>query len=249
MSTVTENSSRSWVCVSNCKSHKLAGHPVSFSFMGEKNWVYILLCEDGSYYTGWTNDLIGRYQRHCQGKGAKYTHSHHPLAIAYAKCYDSRREAMSQEWHLKQLSHAEKKDLIAAYEAENKGEKIMEELKIYRCRKCGKIVIETHASGCVPVCCGEEMELLKANTTDGAAEKHVPVVVREDGKVIVNVGSVDHPMLPEHYIEFIVLQSENGFRVVKLNPGEKPRTELYADEPVKAVYEFCNLHGLWKTEI
>lgn len=125
----------------------------------------------------------------------------------------------------------------------------MEELKIYRCKKCGNIIIKLHDSTVPVVCCGEEMELLTVNTVDAATEKHVPVVTRENNRIRVDVGSVEHPMVAEHWIEFIILQSKKGYRVAFLNPGDKPSVEFYDDEPVVAVYEYCNLHGLWKTAV
>ena len=92
------------------------------------------------------------------------------------------------------------------------------------------------------------MDELVANTTDGATEKHVPVVTREGNKITVSVGSAEHPMLEAHYIQFIALECETGFRIAYLKPGDKPTADFYAEEPVKAVNEFCNLHGLWRTE-
>lgn len=124
----------------------------------------------------------------------------------------------------------------------------MKDLKVYRCPSCGKMVISLKDSECPTICCGQLMQLLTANTTDGAREKHVPVVTREGNTVSVNVGSVDHPMIPEHYIEWIALQTEKGFRIVYLEPGQAPKADFLADEQVKAVYAYCNLHGLWKTE-
>lgn len=125
----------------------------------------------------------------------------------------------------------------------------MEEIKFYRCSHCGNIITKLHDGGPKVVCCGEEMEELVVNTTDAAHEKHVPVVTRKNNKLVVNVGSVDHPMSEEHYIEFIVLQTETGMRVVYLKPNDKPCCEIYEDEPVVAVYAYCNLHGLWKTSV
>ena len=93
------------------------------------------------------------------------------------------------------------------------------------------------------------MKELVANTVDAAVEKHVPVVTRENNILKVSVGSVEHPMIEEHYIEFIVLETASGFRVAYLNPHDKPEVEFYSDEPVIAVYAYCNLHGLWKTSI
>ncbi|MBR4457326.1 MAG: desulfoferrodoxin Dfx [Solobacterium sp.] len=125
----------------------------------------------------------------------------------------------------------------------------MKEFKVYRCTKCGKIHVEVNGSACPTMCCGQEMVLLKANTTDGAAEKHVPSVTRDGQKVIVNVGSVDHPMLPEHYIMFVALETASGISLKYLNPGEAPHAEFLTEDDAKAVYEFCNLHGLWKAEL
>ena len=122
------------------------------------------------------------------------------------------------------------------------------EQKFYICRHCGNIIMKLKDSGVPVVCCGEPMEELKAGTTDGALEKHVPVWELKDGVVSVVVGSVEHPMLPEHFIEFIVLQTKDGVQVKKLAPGEAPKASftLKAGDEVEAVYEYCNLHGLWK---
>ncbi len=121
-------------------------------------------------------------------------------------------------------------------------------VKFVRCKECGKMAVILQDSVCPTKCCGEAMEVLTANTTDGATEKHVPVVTREGNKITVSVGSVEHPMLEAHYIQFIALECETGFRIAYLKPGDKPAADFYAEEPVKAVYEYCNLHGLWKTE-
>ena len=121
-------------------------------------------------------------------------------------------------------------------------------IKFVRCKECGKIAVILQDSVCPTKCCGEAMEELVANTTDGATEKHVPVVTREGNKITVSVGSAEHPMLEAHYIQFIALECETGFRIAYLKPSDKPTADFYAEEPVKAVYEFCNLHGLWKTE-
>ena len=95
------------------------------------------------------------------------------------------------------------------------------------------------------------MEELTANTTDAATEKHVPAVEVDGNKVCVKVGSVAHPMLEAHYTKFIYLETKLGGQIRYLNPGQDSEAEFIvaeADEPV-AVYEFCNLHGLWKAEI
>lgn len=94
---------------------------------------------------------------------------------------------------------------------------------------------------------GEE---LAANTTDGAHEKHVPVVSINGAEVIVKVGSIEHPSLEQHYIEFIVLETNAGIHTKWLKPGMKPEATfvLNADEKAVAAYEYCNLHGLWLKE-
>ena len=123
-------------------------------------------------------------------------------------------------------------------------------VKFYRCPHCGNIITKVHDAG-VPVhCCGQKMEELIPGTSDGAAEKHVPAV-EVDGKVVrVQVGSVEHPMAEVHWNEWIALESKEGVQVKYLEPGQKPYAEFIlseADEPV-AVYEYCNLHGLWKAD-
>ncbi len=86
---------------------------------------------------------------------------------------------------------------------------------------------------------------LVANTVDAAQEKHVPVMEVSGDGVKVQVGSVEHPSLDAHYIEFIVLVTEGGFQMKWLKPGMKPEaTFKVTDQPV-AAYEYCNLHGLW----
>ena len=124
----------------------------------------------------------------------------------------------------------------------------MKALRVFKCKKCGKMVIQLNKAGCPTMCCGEEMVELKANTTDGATEKHVPAVVREGDTLKVTVGSVEHPMLEEHFIQWIAVVEDGGFRLTYLNPGEKPYAEFKGVAEEAEVYEYCNLHGLWKTE-
>ena len=92
---------------------------------------------------------------------------------------------------------------------------------------------------------GNEGEEIIANTTDGAYEKHVPVIEHQGEHVIVKVGSVEHPMLPAQYIEWIVLETATGYQKKDLKPGDKPIADFAVTEPVIAAYEYCNLHGLW----
>ena len=101
------------------------------------------------------------------------------------------------------------------------------------------------------ICDGKPMKQLTANTTDAAQEKHVPVVAVDGNKVSVKVGSIPHPMTPEHLIAWIYLQTKKGGQYCHLTPNDKPEaTFLVAegDTPI-AVYEYCNLHGLWKADI
>lgn len=121
--------------------------------------------------------------------------------------------------------------------------------KFYRCRHCGNVIIKFVDSGVPVVCCGEQMEELIPNTVDASNEKHVPVVkMTENGKIKVEVGSIPHPMTPEHHIVFIYVEMENGG--IRIDLKEKPEAEICAcNGKVTAVYEYCNLHGLWKTEI
>ena len=121
-------------------------------------------------------------------------------------------------------------------------------MKFYRCNVCGKIIVMVNETMAPTVCCGEEMTELKAGVTDAAVEKHVPVYEVKDGKVSVAVGSVAHPMLPEHFINWICVETNKGYQIKYLKPGEEPKAEfaLAGGESVVAVYEYCNLHGLWK---
>lgn len=121
-------------------------------------------------------------------------------------------------------------------------------MKIYKCEKCGNIAAMVYDSGVTPVCCGEKMGELVPNTTDAAQEKHVPMIAVDGQKVTVTVGSVDHPMLEEHYITFIMLETKQGRQRKVLKPGDAPKAEfmICADDEVVAAYEYCNLHGFWK---
>ena len=118
-----------------------------------------------------------------------------------------------------------------------------------RCEHCGNIVAYIHDSGVRCQCCGEEVKPLVPNTSDGAGEKHVPVIEQNGRTVTVTVGSVEHPMLEAHYIEWIMLETKEGRQRKTLMPGEKPVATfaLTDTDAVVAAYEYCNLHGLWKS--
>ncbi|MBR1456327.1 MAG: desulfoferrodoxin [Oscillospiraceae bacterium] len=117
-------------------------------------------------------------------------------------------------------------------------------MKFYKCKDCGSIVILENA------CCAAGMEELLPNTTDAAGEKHVPVITVDGAQVCVAVGSVEHPMLPAHFIQWVVLETTNGYQKKVLQPEQKPVAQFVLAEGEEAVaaYEFCNLHGLWKAE-
>ena len=122
-------------------------------------------------------------------------------------------------------------------------------MKFYKCNKCGNVVLAAVDSGVVPFCCGEKMEELVANTVEASVEKHLPVVEKiDDCKLRIQVGSVEHPMLPEHHIAFIYVETENGG--IRVNLSDKPEAVICtcSSRPI-AVYEYCNLHGLWKTTL
>lgn len=122
--------------------------------------------------------------------------------------------------------------------------------KFYICRACGNIVNMIHDSGAPLNCCGQNMQPLVPNTVDASGEKHLPVVNIEGDTVNVKVGVVAHPMLPEHYIEWIYVQTANGGQYKALKPGDEPRAcfTLCGDKVV-AVYAYCNIHGLWMTKL
>lgn len=124
------------------------------------------------------------------------------------------------------------------------------ERKFLRCNHCGNIATLIEDKGVPVMCCGEKMEELKANTTDAATEKHVPEVTVEKNKVHVQVGSIIHPMTEEHLIQWIYLETEKGGQLKKLTASDEPKAVFcLADDKPVAVYEYCNLHGLWKKDL
>ena len=121
-------------------------------------------------------------------------------------------------------------------------------MKFYVCEHCGNIITFVKSSGVPVMCCGQKMTEIVPGTTDAAVEKHVPVVKAEGSQVTVTVGAVEHPMLPEHFIEWIVLETRQGSQIKHLKPGEKPQAVFALAEGDQAVaaYAYCNLHGRWK---
>ena len=124
-------------------------------------------------------------------------------------------------------------------------------MKFYVCRHCGNIITKLTSSQVPLHCCGQPMELLEAGVTDAATEKHVPVVTVEGGLVKVAVGAVPHPMVEEHFIQWVAVETERDALIHWFHPGEAPEAvfALAEGQQVKAVYEYCNLHGLWKKEL
>ena len=122
--------------------------------------------------------------------------------------------------------------------------------RFFVCDHCGNMVGVIKDAGVPMMCCGQKMTELVPNTVEASGEKHIPVVTVADGVLTVNVGSVDHPMIPEHFIEWVYVETDKGGQRKVLNPGEAPNVSfcLGNDKPV-AVYAYCNLHGLWKTEL
>ncbi len=122
------------------------------------------------------------------------------------------------------------------------------ELQFYICKHCGNIIAKVQDSGVPVVCCGEKMAKLEPNTVDAAVEKHVPVVQTVGSEVVVTVGSTLHPMTEAHLIQWVALETTSGNQRKTLHAGDKPevRFAILPNDEVKAVYAYCNLHGLWK---
>ena len=123
-------------------------------------------------------------------------------------------------------------------------------MKFYLCNHCKNLVAMVNDSGVNPVCCGEKMQLLVPGTVDASVEKHTPAVTVDENMVKVAVGSVAHPMTDEHYIQWVYLETCCGGQIKYLRSGDAPEVSfnLNGQKPV-AVYAYCNLHGLWKTEL
>jgi len=124
-------------------------------------------------------------------------------------------------------------------------------MDFFKCEKCGNIVTYASDVKCRSLtCCGQDMTELKANTTDAAQEKHVPVITASGSTVTVTVGSVAHPMEEKHYITLIAIESEQGVQIKKLAPAKEPKAvfALADGDKLKAAYAYCNLHGLWKAQ-
>ncbi len=119
-------------------------------------------------------------------------------------------------------------------------------LEIYKCEVCGNVVEVLHGGAGALVCCNQDMKLMVENTVDASREKHVPVLEIEKDGILVKVGSVAHPMLAEHWIEWIELIADGKAYRQFLNPSEKPEAFFKITAKEVTAREYCNLHGLWK---
>ena len=126
----------------------------------------------------------------------------------------------------------------------------MKNTKFYICAHCRNTVEMIYDTDIKLFCCGDEMQELIPNTVEASGEKHIPAVTVKENVVEVNVGSVDHPMVDVHWIEWVQLVTDRGSYRKWLNPGQAPNVRFHLDgEKPQAVYAYCNLHGLWKTEL
>jgi len=127
----------------------------------------------------------------------------------------------------------------------------MRDPRFFICKHCGNIATLLEDKGVPISCCGENMTELTANTSDGAKEKHVPVAEADGNGITIMVGSTAHPMLPEHHIAWIYLQTNLGGQLKYLEVGAEPKAvfALSEGETAKTAFEYCNLHGLWKADL
>lgn len=120
--------------------------------------------------------------------------------------------------------------------------------QIYRCEICGNIVEVVHSGKGQLVCCGQPMKLMSESTKDGAGEKHLPIIEKTANGYKVSVGEVEHPMLDNHYIEWIELVAGGTSMRKYLKPGDKPVAEFATSADDVYARAYCNLHGLWSTK-
>lgn len=124
-------------------------------------------------------------------------------------------------------------------------------MKYYECKTCGNVMVLFEDSGVIPVCCGSTMIEITPQSLDGAKEKHVPVVEVNANEVTVRVGEILHPMTDEHYIKWIVLETDKGKYIRSLKPGQDPVAKFWLvnNEVPLIAYEYCNIHSLWTKQI
>jgi len=119
------------------------------------------------------------------------------------------------------------------------------EVDFYYCERCGNLVAVLQGTNGQLSCCGQPMKKLIAGAVDAAKEKHVPEISISNGELMVTVGAVEHPMVDEHFIQWIALVNGNRIEVHKLFAGQAPKTTFNGAEE-GTIYAYCNLHGLWK---
>lgn len=124
------------------------------------------------------------------------------------------------------------------------------EQKFYICERCGSIYAAIKEGAAPIMCCGQQMKRIQPGMVDASFEKHVPVYEIKGDKLFVTVGSTEHPMIPEHYIEWISVQTSSGNQRKALKPGDPPKAcfALLDGDEIEAVYAYCNLHSLWKSK-
>lgn len=121
-------------------------------------------------------------------------------------------------------------------------------MQFYKCLNCDDVALKLGKRDALLSCCDERMKKLIPGEVDAATEKHVPILHRDGNKIEVKVGEVEHPMTEEHFIEWIVVETETGFMTAYLTPKDKPEATFYTEENVVNVFAYCNLHGLWKSD-
>lgn len=120
--------------------------------------------------------------------------------------------------------------------------------QVFRCNQCGQMLVALKDSECEPSCGNNPMTPLTENTVDAAKEKHIPAIEKVSGGYKVTVGSVLHPMDPDHYIEWIELLADGLSYRKFLKPGDKPEAVFLVEATSISVREHCNKHGLWRAE-
>ena len=118
--------------------------------------------------------------------------------------------------------------------------------QVYKCNVCGNMVEMVHAGDGTLVCCGQPMELKNPNTQEAATEKHIPVMEKKEGKILVKVGSVTHPMEEAHYIEWIEVIVDGIIYRKHLKVGDAPEAEFCLEGENIEARAYCNIHGLWQ---
>ena len=122
--------------------------------------------------------------------------------------------------------------------------------KFFICKHCGNIVGLVENKGALLACCGENMTILEPNTVEASVEKHLPAVTVSGDTINVQVGSAPHPMEDGHHISFVYVETQRGGQRKRLKVGEEPKQAFsFSDDKPTAVFAYCNLHGLWKTEV